>query len=394
MKLPRHFALALLAAIVSIATLATVLTIDSRRIERRWTVQVAPRPEEGQQIFAAKGCAHCHGESAAGTTLAPPLRQRASLSSVPRLVTAMWNHAPRMWQEMQSRQMEYPSFTQQESAQLIAYLYVSGYADSAGDRDRGRAIFEQKRCVMCHKRRPDTLASGADNPLAWTQKLWNHAATMNDRMSAAGIPWPQLDGSEVRDLFAYVSSEAHRSQPFAAVSGNPENGWRVFQDKACASCHQLTGQGVGITFGDGYRPPPSFAEFGATLLNHMPQMRAALRERNLDLPKFDSQEMTDLAVFLYTLHYLEPGGSPDVGRSAFVWRGCAACHGKSAEGSRSAPSLRGRASAYTAARLASDLWKHGARMHAQANQAGYKWPALEDSDVGNLLAFLNTPPEH
>jgi mono/diheme cytochrome c family protein len=94
MKLPRHFALALLAAIVSIATLATVLTIDSRRIERRWTVQVAPRPEEGQQIFAAKGCAHCHGESAAGTTLAPPLRQRASLSSVPRLVTAMWNHAP------------------------------------------------------------------------------------------------------------------------------------------------------------------------------------------------------------------------------------------------------------------------------------------------------------
>jgi mono/diheme cytochrome c family protein len=217
---------------------------------------------------------------------------------------------------------------------------------------------------------------------------------MSDRMEADGIPWPQLGADDVRDLFAYVSAERRRSQPFSAVNGDPEHGWRVFQEKSCAGCHQLTGGGVGITFAEGYHLPPSFSEFGASLLNHMPQMRDALREQQRDLPRFNAQDMADLVVFLYTLHLLEPGGSPDVGRSVFAWRGCSACHGKNAEGTNGAPSLRGRAKTYTAAGLASDLWKHGARMHAQATQAGYRWPTLEDSDVGNLLAFLNTPPEH
>jgi len=122
-------------------------------------------------------------------------------------------------------------------------------------------------------------------------------------------------------------------------------------------------------------------------------MRAALRERGRELPRFNGQEVTDLAVFLYTLHYLEPGGSPDVGRSVFAWRGCGACHGTEGEGTRNAPALRGRASAYTAARLASDLWKHGARMQAQAQKEGQTWPTLDESDVGNMLAFLNTPPQ-
>ena len=393
MRLPRNFAIALIAAIVSITTLATVLVYDSHRIEHRWTLQVAPRPDEGQHLFAAKGCAQCHGEDATGTQLAPGLRQRASLASVPRLVTAMWNHAPRMWKDMQTRQMDYPSLTPEESAQLIAYLYVSGFADSSGNAEHGRRVFEEKRCVSCHWRRQDTLAAGVDNPLAWTQKLWNHAARMSDRMALDGVPWPQLAGDDVRDLFAYVSAERRKSQPFSAVNGNPEKGWRVFQEKSCAGCHQLTGHGVGTTFAEGYQLPPSFADFGASLLNHMPKMRAALGERHRNLPRFEAQDMADLVVFLYTLHYLEPGGSPDVGRSVFTWRGCNACHGRNGEGMRGAPSLRGRGKAYTAARLASDLWNHGARMQAQANQAGYGWPTLEDSDVGNLLAFLNTPPE-
>ena len=394
MRLPRNFVVAMSAAVVSIAALATVLTYESRRIERRWTVQVAPRPSEGQQIFATKGCAQCHGDDAAGTPLGPALRQRASLSSVPRLVSAMWNHAPRMWQAMQDRKVAYPSFTPEESAQLIAYLYISGYADSAGDATRGRQLFTEKHCASCHKRRADTLVAGADSPLAWTQKLWNHAATMSDRMARDGIAWPQLDANDLRDLFAYVSAEAHSSQQFAGIAGSPEIGWRVFQEKSCATCHELAGHGVAKTFGDGNRPPPTFSEFGASLLNHMPEMRVALRQRGLELPRFDGREINDLAVFLYTLHYLEPGGSPDVGRSVFSWRGCGACHGKDAEGTRNAPSLRGRASAYTSARLASDLWKHGSRMHAQARKAGYVWPTIDESDIGNMLAFLNTPPQH
>jgi hypothetical protein len=44
-------------------------------------------------------------------------------------------------------------------------------------------------------------------------------------------------------------------------------------------------------------------------------------------------------------------------------------------------------------RLATNLWGHGAKMYEQSRKAGQSWPVLQESDVGDLLSFLNTPIE-
>jgi hypothetical protein len=52
-----------------------------------------------------------------------------------------------------------------------------------------------------------------------------------------------------------------------------------------------------------------------------------------------------------------------------------------------------RGQTYTAVRLANNLWRHGAKMYEQSRKAGQSWPVLQESDVGDLLSFLNTPIE-
>ena len=111
-----------------------------------------------------------------------------------------------------------------------------------------------------------------------------------------------------------------------------------------------------------------------------------------EMPRFDAHDVTDMAVFLYSLHYLEPSGSPLVGKSVFAWRGCSRCHGQEAQGTAAGPPLRGGRQAYTAVRLATDLWRHGGRMYHDGRQQGQPWPTLQDSDIGHLLTFLNLSP--
>ena len=136
--------------------------------------------------------------------------------------------------------------------------------------------------------------------------------------------------------------------------------------------------------------PPTLSEFGEAMLNHFPTMRRAMLRGGQGPPAFASGDLADVAVFLYSLRYLEPGGSQHVGASVFLWRGCAACHGNDAA-SGSAPPLRGRGQTYTAVRLATGLWGHGARMYEETRRSAQPWPHLEESDIGDLLAFLNTP---
>ena len=50
--------------------------------------------------------------------------------------------------------------------------------------------------------------------------------------------------------------------------------------------------------------------------------------------------MTDLLAFLASLRYVEPAGTPVAGKQVFADRGCAACHGNSAEGTQSGPRLK------------------------------------------------------
>lgn len=396
----RQLALSVVAALGSVLALIFALQYSRNSAQRRFATAVSPRPAAGRLLFESKGCATCHGPDATGTATGPPLRQRASLSSLSKLVVAMWNHAPRMWTAMREQNLSYRSLDYEETSQLIAYLYISGSDDNEGDIRNGAALFAgKKHCSQCHGNdgRDSRLAAVAVNGTAldWTQALWNHAAIMREHMRKAGLDWPSFGPDDIRDLSAYIRHQnGDTKQPSSVTTADPDNGWIVFQQKGCIRCHSLTGDGgIGPHLGPNQKLPPTFSQFGAALLNHIPAMEHAIAGQGFQWPEFEHNEVRDLTVFLYTLHYLEPAGSTQIGRTVFTWRGCARCHGAEAEGG-SAPRLRGRGNSFTASKLATDLWRHGARMYESVQRQGQPWPVLQESDVGNLLTFLNSPQDH
>ncbi len=404
----RQFLLWIALALVAVLGFAAILRWQYQPTQRRFALSVTPRPAEGRTVYEVKGCAKCHGTDGVGGTDAPALRERSSLTSLPLLVTAVWNHIPRMSDAMQQGRMPYPTMSSEDMAQLFAYLYVTGVTDQSGDAERGRALFAAKGCVQCHdptgKAPAVNVLGRADTPLLLTQALWNHASAMTSQMQQRGMQWPSLKAGELRDLLAYIQVAAGRQTAPPVRTGDPARGWAVFQAKACLDCHTLGGRNhspapqrtsaspaARSLAGDGALPA-TLSQFGEAMLNHFPDMHRALAAAGKTPPSFRDNEIGDLAVFLYSLRYVEPGGSPHVGATVFRWRGCAACHGEDASGA-SAPALRGRGQSYTAVRLARGLWGHGDRMYELTRRNHQPWPQLEESDIGDLLAFLNTPVE-
>lgn len=398
MSRSRQLALWFLIACASVAALGLALRYSRPAAQLPFGAPLPPQPVAGRRVFQQKGCGNCHGADATGGGGGPDLRQRASLTSPPKLVVALWNHAPHMWAAMESRHLEYPSLNYQETSQLIAYLYFLGIDDNPGDSQRGALFWNRNACARCHGTRTEDirqLAASLDGgALDWTQELWNHSARMRTRMSAEGLSWPHFGPDDVRDLLAFLRQQSGRPfKPDAATAADPDRGWLIFQQKGCIRCHSVTtdDSGVGPSLSNQQKLPPTLSVFGASLLNHIPQMDAAISRQGAEWPVFSPNEVRDLTVFFYGLRYLEPGGSPQIGRTVFSWRGCARCHGAAAEGG-SAPGLRAKGTIYSSARLATDLWRHGRSMYRQVQREGQPWPELEDSDVGNLLAFLNGAP--
>lgn len=401
----RQLLLWVLAALAAITLLVLVLVSQHKATRTRWTTFLTGDPHEGARIFQRKGCAHCHGESGVARRLGPSLGlELTPKSSLNQLVTAMWNHAPNMWARMRTENIAYPDIDQEEMANLFAYLYTLRYIEEPGDPERGQLLFRTKGCVNCHALRglgghigPDlSSVGGVDTPIIWTQTMWNHAPGMEGVMQQAGLIWPKFEGREMNDLLAYVRLVCDGSRrEFELLPADPEHGWQLFQSKSCIACHEVNGKGgkIGPELGLGRRLPLSIVEFAGRMWNHSPQMWRAMKTRGIQRPSFEGREMADLIAFLSSLRYFEPGGSPQLGQKLFVERGCSHCHGASAEGTRTGPRLRGQGGNFTSVTLATALWHHGPRMYERAQELRRPWPSLLESDVSDLVIFLNTPLE-
>jgi cytochrome c2 len=75
--------------------------------------------ERGKKVFAAKSCAACHNDASGG---APHLVRGPEGYSDLRMIAVLWDHGPRMLEQMTERKLAWPHFMGQEMADLIAYL--------------------------------------------------------------------------------------------------------------------------------------------------------------------------------------------------------------------------------------------------------------------------------
>ncbi len=385
------------AAAIASAALAAILVWERRPAAVRHALYFSGDAQHGAALFfGEKQCSSCHSIDGSGGHTAPDLSaERPGTPPVGWLAIKLWSHAPAMSRRVGRN--SYPRLTSQDMADMLAFLYRAANAGHPGDAASGRKVFHEKGCATCHsvrsiggKSAPE-LSDAATGPDEWMRAMWNHTQSMVAPIAIALGHWPEFTGSEMNDLVAYVG-EKNPSAHAPENAGDAGRGWKVFQAR-CIRCHSVEGHGgeLGPGLGPEHDLPLTTAAFASVLWNHAPAMLRLGRENGIAPPTLQRDEMADLTAFLASLRYVEPTGSPFVGEQVFTLRGCAQCHGPEAEGTRLGPRLRAGSDAYTAVTFTAGLWKHGPQMMDRVEKMGISWPALEATDIGDLVAFLNAP---
>lgn len=176
-------------------------------------------PQRGRELFRAKGCATCHGQSHAGAARGPDLSTRSWPRTLGQFAGLMWNHSPEMWASMKTLEIPRPQFSNSEMADLIAYLFAQRYFEASGNPVHGARVFEDKGCASCHRGDDASLGPplsswrGRVSPIALATALWNHGPVMLAHMREQRIPWPLFRPGEMVDVMEYLNRGAQEKKP-------------------------------------------------------------------------------------------------------------------------------------------------------------------------------------
>ena len=114
--------------------------------------------------------------------------------------------------------------------------------------------------------------------------------------------------------------------PIAADSARGE---RLFETLSCVKCHSIDGKGGTIGPDLGQRRDRNFtpASLAATMWNHAPTMRAAMREQNIATGDLNEQAAADLFAYFYAARFFDKPGDAGRGKKLFDAKHCSDCHG-------------------------------------------------------------------
>jgi len=172
---------------------------------------------------------------------------------------------------------------------------------------------------------------------------------------------------------------------------DPSKGGQLFFNKGCIKCHAVKGQGGkiapdlgGISLGG------TQLELAAKIWNHTPAMIAGMKQAGMVDLTLTGQEFTEITAYLYFLRFFDEAGTAAAGKYLFDQKSCDTCHqilGRSKEG---APGLNEFPHNATPAYLSQAMWNHSLRMMARMVRYGKRWPDLGETEMMDLLAYINT----
>jgi mono/diheme cytochrome c family protein len=116
-------------------------------------------------------------------------------------------------------------------------------------------------------------------------------------------------------------------------------------------------------------------------------MSEAMEAVGMSPPSFQGEEMGDLFAYLFMSRYDGQPGDVARGKTIYLERGCAACHGRNGEGNIG-PALRTVTTGETNERIAERMWNHAAKMGEQMSTYSVPWPHLNSGEMTDLFAFL------
>lgn len=347
----------------------------------------------GKAMLWQRRCTVCHPINGVGSGEAPDLGRRAREGYTEALLAAsMWNHAPRMWEEMARRLLPVPQLSQVEIANLYAYFHSLRYFDPTGDTARGKTVFDSKKCSQCHAMTsggegiapPISQLLTSSDPVLWVQRMWNHAGEMAAIMEQQGIAWPRFTLQEMADLLTFFESTPQLGGFDDLTVGLYQGDWSIGQDlfvgHSCSQCHTLEDPVQGkIDLARTVQERPSLSALAVEMWNHRPLMEQAASERGITLKPFEGHQMADLIAYLLRGGYFQVQGESERGQEVFTVHGCGSCHG--------AEELR--RARFTAIQFAAAVWKHGPSPKTRMGFLGLKWPTVTERDVEDLAAFLS-----
>jgi cytochrome c551/c552 len=354
----------------------------------------------GSQVFGSKGCVKCHAVNGLGGTVGPDLGHIARRRSFYELAATMWNHVPRMGDEMRDHGIERPQISEREAADLIAFLFTLDYFDPPGDVENGKFLFSEKKCVVCHQVGVYGGVVGPSldhlgqygSPILVAASMWNHGPAMAELMEEKGVPRPTFTGSELTDLISYLESAtpASLAGPLYVLPGNAEEGRVLFTEKGCIKCHSVQGVGGRIAPDLAERGQHwGLTEFAAAMWNKGPTMAKTAKASNVEIPQVGAGEMADLVAYLYSVQYFAEPGDPENGRELLSLKGCLGCHSLEGQGGATAADLSQRVGMASPSEVVSSLWNHSALMEA-ADSLSVKWPKFSAGEMADIAAFMQT----
>jgi mono/diheme cytochrome c family protein len=353
----------------------------------------------GARVFGTKGCVQCHAIRGMGGSVGPDLGLIRERRSFFELAAAMWNHLPTMQATMEEAGMDRPGLTPQETGDFIAFLFTLDYFDAMGDVDSGRALFAEKKCVLCHQVQGTGGVIGPNldylsqysSPMFVAAAMWGHGPGMAETMRSLRIERPRFTGREFRDLMAFFQSVSETSPegPMYVLPGRADVGRELFSSKSCLRCHSVRGSGgqIGSPLG-GRGLEWSASDFVAALWNKAPSMQAAMLAAGILMPELSAEEMADLVAYLYSVNYFSETGDARRGRQLVTQKGCLQCHKLDTRGGTTAPDLAEITGLVTQTEVVAALWSHTTSGMEEAAGESTGWPVLSPSDLADLVAFL------
>ncbi|NIR44763.1 MAG: cytochrome c [Gemmatimonadetes bacterium] len=365
------------------------------------SVTTTQNPLRGAQIFGSRGCVNCHAVDGLGGDVGPDLARSSRHRTIQEFAATMWNHLPIMSQRMQELGIELEELNASEAADLVAFLFTIGYFDPPGDVARGKELFREKKCIVCHQigSRGGVIGPNLDfvgqygSPILVAAAMWNHGPAMAEAMEARGLERPTFSSSELAALISYlesVSSESLDGDVYV-LPGRPSDGRVIFVEKRCIECHGVAGRGGGIGGDLAQRElHRGLMEFAVAMWNKAPAMMGAMERRGVSVPQVGAVEMADIVAYLYSVRYFAESGNSARGRRHLEEKRCLGCHSLEGRGGDIAVDFSQLTHIESSAALIAAVWNHSMVMEAAMEERELPWPTFSADEMADLAAFFQT----
>jgi len=358
-------------------------------------------PLAGSRIFGDKGCSKCHAIFGVGGTVGPDLARSTRSRSFYDLAAAMWNHLPKMTEQMRKAGIARPYLSPSDTGDLIAFLYTANYFEKAANAKEGRQVFTDKHCINCHQvggsggvvgPNLDSLAQ-YDSPIFLASAMWNHGPSMTDAMRATGIKRPTFTQAELQNLIAFLKSASPLSgqRPLYLLPGRPDQGQRLFIQKGCIECHSVKGRGGRVGGELAQRAVRlNMVQFAVNMWNKAPAMTKEMATKKIPLPQLSAGEMADIIGYLYSVQYFAKPGDARRGQELLASKGCLSCHSVGGKGGHVGPDFERVKELDQPATVVAAMWNHASGMAEKMRGKSLTWPAFTEQEMGDVVAYLQT----